>query len=312
MKIRVLAVDDSATFRHWLSQILMKAGIDVEQARSGAEAIGKLGDGHGFDVVITDLRMPGVDGSTLVKTIQRCEALVPVIVLTSSEDDEDHVRNLDAGASAFITKPKANEQSRVEAIIVATVRGLARKKNRETALERDSRTDQLTGLLNRRYGGERLQQELDRHHRYGQAFAVAMLDIDHFKSINDTLGHSAGDEVLVQVAKQLVDVSKVRSSDIVIRWGGEEFLFAFPGTGLQQAAEIVERFRKHLWSAPVVVHTADKSVTVTISGGVAECQNGDTLQTLIERADTALYKAKSAGRNRLIMWKSGKLEPVTV
>jgi diguanylate cyclase (GGDEF)-like protein len=309
MNIRVLAVDDSATFRHWLSQILMKAGIDVEQARSGAEAIGKLGDGHNFDVVITDLRMPGVDGSTLVKTIQRCEELVPVIVLTSSEDDEEHVRNLDAGASAFITKPKANNQSSVEAIVVATVRGLARKKNRETSLKQDSRTDQLTQLLNRRHGGERLQQELDRHHRYGQAFAVAMLDIDHFKTINDTLGHAAGDDVLVKVAEELKKIS--RQSDIVIRWGGEEFLFAFPGTGLLQAAAIVERFRQHLWSAPLTVRAAEKNVAVTISGGVAECQQGDTLDALVERADIALYKAKSAGRNRLIMWQSGKLEPVT-
>ncbi len=312
MTIRVLAVDDSATFRHWISQTLVKGGIEVETARNATEAREKLAPGHPFDVVVTDLMMPGIDGRKLVTMIQKDEDLeaVPVIVMTASDDQEEPVLNVEAGAAVYFRKPRAVEdQPQAAALLIATVKRFGQQKRKVEGLGQDARTDTLTSLFNRRYGNERLAEQVERFQRYGQGFAVALLDIDHFKLINDTHGHSGGDDVLVRVAAALREAS--RASDIVVRWGGEEFLFIFPGTDIGQAAGIVERFRNHLPSAPVTVRTSGVEVPVTISGGVAQCEKGDTADGLVARADDALYKAKQAGRNRLLMIEAGRLRPVT-
>jgi len=305
MSTRVLVVDDSATVRFKIRSLLQKHGCEVEQAGNVNEALGRLAPGHGIDVVVTDLRMPGLDGHTLVATIQNCPELraLPVLVLTSSEEKEDKLRNIEAGAAGYFSKASLDED-----VFVATIRRFAREKDRTVALERDSRTDRLTGLFNRRHGEERLAEELQKLERYGHAFAVALLDIDHFKKVNDTLGHRAGDDVLRRVAGELRGAS--RTSDIVVRWGGEEFLFAFPGTSAAQAAGIVERLRARLAAAPVTLESDGASVPVTISGGVAEARKGEGLDALVQRADEGLYEAKRSGRNRLLLWDEGRLVPV--
>jgi diguanylate cyclase (GGDEF)-like protein len=304
MTIRVLVVDDAPTIRYALKAVLTAHGFEVEAAGDGLEALEKLGPGHTFDVVITDLQMPGVDGNSLVSRLQGSAELaaLPIVILTASEEAQDQIRNLDAGASVFLTKPWD------DAVLVAHVRRLGRQRARQQELERDSHTDPLTGLANRRFGVERLQQEIERCRRHGGTLCVAMLDIDHFKRINDTLGHAAGDDVLVNVATALRSVS--RATDVVLRWGGEEFLFVFCQTDVTLGSSILERFRSHLAAVPVVVRAAAVEVPVTISGGVAELQPDDTLETLVARADSALYKAKESGRNRLLMWQLGQLLPV--
>lgn len=305
MSIRVLLVDDSNTIRVMFKNLLVKHEMEVETASNGIDALKMLTPGHSFDVVITDLRMPGLDGEKLVSSIQNCDHLqtLPVLVLTSSDEHEDKLRNIEAGAAAYFTKGAMDN-----AIFVATIRQFAKKKVINTGFMDDSRTDTLTGLSNRRFGHERLGEELQKFTRYGHRFAVALLDIDHFKKINDTLGHKAGDDVLRRLASELRGAS--RESDIVIRWGGEEFLFVFPGTNLVQAAAIVERFRQHLASAPVLLEAGGAGVPVTISGGVSEVEGGDTIESLVRRADQALYKAKENGRNRLLMWQLGQMVPV--
>jgi two-component system, cell cycle response regulator len=304
MSIRVLIVDDAATIRYALRQLMLSQGLEAEVAGDGREALEKLGPGHAFDVVITDLKMPGVDGTSLVAKLQGTPELasLPIIIVTASDAAQDQIRNVDAGASVYITKPWNPD------VLVAHVRRLARQKTRQQELERDSHTDALTGLHNRRFGVERLNQELARCRRHGEKLTVCLLDIDHFKRINDSLGHPAGDDVLVKVAGELRSVS--RTTDVVLRWGGEEFLFAFCRTDLVQGAGIVERFRAHLASVPVSVRAAGVNVPVTISGGLAELEAEDTLDTLVARADSALYKAKESGRNRLLMWQLGQLTPV--
>ena len=304
MTVRVLVVDDSATVRFKIRNLLQKHGCEVEQAGNVNEALGRLAPGHAIDVVVTDLRMPGLDGHTLVTTIQNCPELraLPVLVLTSSEEKEDKLRNIEAGAAGYFSKGGLDED-----IFVATIRRFAREKERTVALEQDSRTDRLTGLFNRRHGEQRLGEELQRLERYGQSFAVALLDIDHFKRINDTLGHRAGDEVLQKLAGALRAAS--RSSDVVVRWGGEEFLFAFPATDGAQAAGIVERLRAQLAAAPVQLESGG-TVPVTVSGGVAEARRGESLDGLVHRADQGLYEAKRSGRNRLLRWEADRLVPV--
>ena len=305
MSIRVLVVDDSGTVRWKIRSLLEKHGLETEQAGNVSEALGKLAPGHAIDVVVTDLRMPGLDGQKLVDSVGRCDELsaVPVVVLTSSEEKDDRLRNFESGAAAYFNKANLDED-----VFVAQIRNLAKKKASTTTLQRDSRTDTLTGLSNRRYGDERLAQELAKLERYGHGFAVALLDIDHFKKINDSLGHQAGDEVLRHLAGALRKAS--RASDLVVRWGGEEFLFVFPGTDDEQAAGIVERLRATLASTPIVLERGGAPVPVTISGGVAGAIPGDTPATLVDRADKGLYRAKETGRNKLLRWKAGELVPV--
>ena len=305
MTTRVLVVDDSATVRFELTRQLTDAGFDVVDARSGQEALKKLAPGHGVDVIVSDLKMPGIDGKTLVKTVQHSSdlAVIPVCILTSSTDVDDHIQNLDAGASAYITKPWNTD------VLVATINRLSSLKQRQSEMAVQSRIDRLTGLTNRGHGEVRLQEEIDRCRRYGREMAVAMVDIDHFKKINDTLGHAAGYEVLRSVSARLRAVS--RASDTIVRWGGEEFLFILPESAVEDAAPIIERFRAHLAGNPVHVKVSGGlDLPVTVSGGVAGLEADDTAESLVERADSALYRAKESGRNQLLMWQLGQLQPV--
>ena len=304
MSIRVLVVDDSATVRFKLKQLLEKHEIEVEQAGNVSEGLSKM-DAGAIDVVVTDLKMLGIDGSKLVKSIAGSDLYgsVPVVVLTSSEERDDRLHTTEVGAVAYFNKAGLDEE-----LFVATIRRFAAQKARTRGFEQGSRIDQLTGLANRRHGVERLTEELGKLERYGHTFSIALLDIDHFKQINDTLGHLAGDEVLRHLASELRGIS--RASDLVMRWGGEEFLFAFPDTSAAQAAVIVDRFRAHLAATPIQLGGGGALVPVTISGGVTDAQTGDTLESLVARADRGLYRAKETGRNRLLLWQSGELVPV--
>lgn len=303
---KVLLVDDQPVVRRKYQVVLQRAGIEVETATNGAEALEMLPPNHDFDLVISDLNMPVLDGNGLVsemRAMPRLE-LLPVLMLTASEDQDDCLDNLGAGVNDYVVKDaKANAE------LLARVKNLSRMKKLQDELERVSQTDVLTGLANRRHGYIRFEEEIERARRYQREFSVAIVDIDHFKRINDTLGHQAGDEVLVQVAAQLAHVS--RQSDCVIRWGGEEFLFLFPETDGVEAVGIVERFRAHLADTPLRVSLdGGRDVLVTISGGVASLASEDTVETLVDRADKGLYRAKQDGRNRLLLCQGDQLLPV--
>ena len=288
MTIRVLVVDDSATVRFKLKTLLEKQKMEVEQAGNVTDALSKLTPGHSIDVVVTDLRMPGLDGCKLVDTISRCDEIsaVPVIVLTSSEERDDRLRNIESGAAAYFNKAGLDED-----VFAATIRRFARQKVTTTELKQESRTDALTGLSNRRHGVLRLQEELHKLERYGHSFTVALLDIDHFKKVNDTHGHQTGDKVLKGVAEILK--KKVRGG-MAFRYGGEEMAILMPKAASDEAAGAAERLRKAIEARKI------GGVAVTASFGVAQLdgamRSGDDL---VERADQALYRAKEGGRNRV-------------
>ncbi len=185
------------------------------------------------------------------------------------------------------------------AVMIASLYFFADLQQRMVAMEETARTmrklantDALTGLANRRQGEEQLARELRRAERYGRAFSVLMLDIDHFKDLNDRFGHQACDDVLVDLSRRIG--SMVRASDTVARWGGEEFLLLTPETGIGDAQRLAEMIRSHV---------ADNSLggryQVTVSLGVASYRPGDTLGSLVARADAALYLAKRGGRNQV-------------
>lgn len=162
-------------------------------------------------------------------------------------------------------------------------------------LRRLAITDKLTGAFNREYLGQRLPAAVDQAAERGDALSIAMIDVDHFKSFNDRFGHDAGDEVLAEIAVRLRGAT--RSEDVLVRYGGEEFLLLLPGASAELARDVGERMRDRVGAAPVTV--GDESLSVRISVGVAELSPGESPGALIRRADAALYAAKAAGRNRV-------------
>lgn len=301
----ILLVDDTPTVRFKYEVLLKKAGFDVDSANGAHQALSMLTPDHDYDLVITDLKMPEMDGFGLVKEIRDNPRMhmLPVLMLTGSDDEQDLLTNLDGGVSDYLLKSCGVPE------LLARVRNLVRMKVLQDELTIASQTDALTHLANRRFGVGRLAEEIERARRYDRSLSVVLIDIDHFKKVNDTLGHQAGDEVLVSVSDELRNT--LRKSDCAIRWGGEEFLFVFPETDGMEAAGIVNRLRSHLESHPVDVTTNDGTpVPVTVSGGVAELSSDDTLETLVDRADQALYRAKETGRNRLAAWADGQVVPV--
>lgn len=187
----------------------------------------------------------------------------------------------------------AAQLSRLRARLKSQARSLteALKQNQVLATR-----DDLTGLVNRRLMCELLEKEQQRAARHGTGFCVAVLDLDHFKRVNDTHGHAAGDAVLKAVA--LEGARALRGTDTLGRWGGEEFVLLMPGTSLQAASEVTERLRRAL--EHLLVPAGDSVVMLTVSAGVAEYRPGEAGATVVERADRALYQAKGQGRNRVV------------
>jgi len=300
---RILFVDDSEfTCRHYGTR-LGKAGYEVETVRDAQSALKLLTPDHGFHLVISDLMMPGIDGLDFVARLRKMphNRMLPVLMLTAAERN-DVVASLKAGANDYVTKDGDAHE------LLARVKSHSHTGILQEQLDRLSRTDELTELFNRRHGTQRLDEEIFRSQRYERGLAVCLMDIDHFKKVNDTHGHQAGDDVLVEVARRLAEMS--RESDCVIRWGGEEFLVLFPETDMDKAASIVERFRKELGGTPVRVLELGFQLDITVSGGVAVLEAGDTAESLVARADSALYKAKESGRNRLLLAKFGEVVPL--
>lgn len=165
----------------------------------------------------------------------------------------------------------------------------------ETELERLAATDALTGLANRRDFEDRLQDEMARSKRHGEPLSVVLGDLDHFKRVNDTYGHGTGDQLLRQIGHILQ--KDLREEDLAVRWGGEEFLLMLPATDLEHAVETAERIRSTIAARPIRCDTAD--ISITISFGAAQYAAGELITQLIRRADEAMYRAKSEGRNRV-------------
>ena len=172
--------------------------------------------------------------------------------------------------------------------------------SQDQTLYESATRDSLTGLDNRQQISYVLRHHLASTSRKGSPLSLLLLDVDHFKSVNDTWGHVVGDEALCHIARLIQ--SACRTSDLAARWGGEEFAVAFPGATGEQAREVADRLRITLSQSPLDV--AGKKLNLTISGGVAEALPGDTVNELFTRADKSLYEAKNSGRNRIILWKS--------
>jgi diguanylate cyclase (GGDEF)-like protein len=248
------------------------------------------------DLVILDVVMPAIDGYKIAAAIKRQRRFVPVILLTSLQDVEAKRCGQAAGADDFLCKPVSAVE--LEIRVAAMLRigrltaELAAANGRLLAL---ANTDGLTGLPNRRRFDEIYKAECHRGDRYARPLSALLVDVDHFKRVNDTYGHPVGDEVLRRVADALKSI--LRSSDHVARYGGEEFAILAPETGREGASLLAERIRREVELLEIPV--GEKLVRITCSVGVAVREGGLSSCQLIRRADMALYQAKHSGRNRV-------------
>ena len=268
------------------------------------EPLDMLRRARSADLVVIDLTSQRFDGLRLAARI-RSDAetrQVPILAIVDSDDRTGMVRALDLGVTDVILRPldRGEMQARARTPVRRKAYADALRDRLEESLEM-AVTDALTGLHNRRYVVSRLSQSLDSLERSGRRFAVALIDIDHFKRINDSWGHQAGDQVLKGFADRLR--RELRAVDIAGRYGGEEFLILFSGASADDALEAAERFRAAMAREPFYAPASGDAIPVTVSAGISVGELGDDVEDVIARADAALYEAKSSGRNQVIAWR---------
>ena len=304
MGATVLIVDDSDSVREKTRAALKLVPVceTVIEADNGLRGL-KLLAQHRVDLVLCDVVMPELDGFKFLQLMKAKPEYrdVPVILLTGEESVDKKVKGLDQGAADYITKPfeAAELIARVKVQLkMKQLQDELRDKNAQ--LERLAITDGLTKLHNRRYFMEMFELEWAKCERFHHDMGLILVDVDHFKSVNDTLGHPEGDRVLVEVA---MAVSRsLRKVDLVARYGGEEFAVLLPSTDLKGTKLVAEKLRAEVERAVVAGNGTGKQRRVTISLGVAHTpttpgvSGGDDL---ISRADEALYQSKQRGRNRV-------------
>ena len=298
--MRILIAEDDPAFRHLLGEILTKWGYEVLVAQDGNEAYQILVSENAPQLAILDWKMPGMEGIEICRKIRKDagESYAYIILLTSQQRDEDLVIGMKAGADDYIIKPFKHHELRVR---LRAGRRIIELQNELLAareiLHAKAIHDSLTGLLNHEEIIGILNKELARTERDGVCVSIIMADIDHFKKVNDTYGHLAGDAVLRITAQKMH--SMMRLYDSIGRYGGEEFLIILPECCIECATAFAERLRSGICSDSM--DTPEGMIPVAISLGVASSGKGGRRDghSLVKAADTALYKAKENGRNRV-------------
>jgi diguanylate cyclase (GGDEF)-like protein len=290
----VVLVDDQADTRLLVRVQLEAQGCDVMELENG-EAVVETCRLYRPDLVLLDVQMPGLDGWQVLGGLKAEDELagIPVVLLTVQDSTADVVKGLEMGAHDYISKPfhPAELGARVQAAL--RVKRLQDELNRRNALlHAASSTDALTGLPNRAQLERELQRLAAISRRHQQPLAVLMVDVDHFKQVNDTAGHNAGDVALQEVASRMG--STLRTGELAGRWGGDEFVVLLPFTDEEGARILAERIRGLIAGSPMQIDSGPPT-QITISVGYASGIEDPDI--LLRRADAALYAAKEAGRN---------------
>lgn len=287
--MKVLIVDDSPDALAIAKARLLKEDLEVICADDGQAGL-EAATAQKPDLILLDINMPDMSGFDLCRLLKADTELcmIPIIFLTGSDSTEDRVKGLDIGAVDYVTKPFDAFELR------ARVRAALRTKHLQDLLIKHARLDPLTELPNRRALTECLQKELARRERHNGLLSFVLADVDHFKRVNDTYGHSVGDRLLQEVGKAIS--SQCRLNDLPSRFGGEEFAIVVPDVDGAQARCLADRCRAAIEQIPF--EAGGDTVKITASFGVVEAVDGLCCeQELIRAADEALYRAKNDGRN---------------
>lgn len=306
----VLVAEDDAVSLLILRRAVEKLGHECLTAKDGEKAWQIYKETPNLDVVISDWMMPDIDGLELCHRIraEEREGYTYFIFLTALGDREHLLMGFEAGADDYLSKPLDREELQVRLISARRLTSLHHQlaeqrselKKLNARFADQARTDALTGLGNRLLMQEDLASLDARKERYGQTYCAVLCDIDFFKPYNDTYGHPAGDEILRRVAGAIE--SHCRSGDVAYRYGGEEFLVILPEQTRKSGVAMAERLRQSIEGLKVPHETRKPPQIVTISASVAAVSKGaeKSAQAILREADEALYKAKEAGRNRVM------------
>jgi two-component system, cell cycle response regulator len=297
---RILLVEDQrSTVERIVATLSTEHTVDHEA--DPQEALFKAADGD-YDLAVVSLDLEKIDGLRLCSQLRSLDRtrMVPILVIVGPDDNARLLRGLDLGVNDYLTRPIERNE------MLARVRTQVRRKRFSDRLRDNMQmtieaaiTDSLTGLHNRRYLERHLATLVAQAQSRGKPLSLLVLDIDHFKSINDTYGHAAGDDVLREFSRRIRKA--VRGIDLACRMGGEEFVIAMPDTDEALALLVAERLRQKIAGEAFVVSETGKEITVTVSIGVnALLTAGDSVQALLRRGDEALYRAKRDGRNRVV------------
>ncbi|MDD2851308.1 MAG: diguanylate cyclase [Desulfuromonadaceae bacterium] len=312
--IPVLIVDDLPQNLLALKAVISDMGLEIITAKSGNDAL-RLSLKYDFALILLDVQMPGMNGFEVARLIRSNPKTshFPIIFVTAGMNDLlDQIEVYETGAVDYLIKPfepvilrskvrvfrelyqqrKLIEKFYNNLEQIVEERTLELKEAGET-ISRLAATDELTKLSNRRHFNETLPAALSASRRHGYPLSLIMIDLDHFKSVNDTFGHFEGDTVLIKFADLLRDI--IRAEDVAARWGGEEFIIILPHTTSEAAAALAERIRLSC------IENASAMHGLSASFGVAQLQNGEDDNSFIRRADDAMYRAKNEGRNRVVV-----------
>ncbi|HAU38303.1 MAG TPA: diguanylate cyclase response regulator [Phycisphaerales bacterium] len=288
---RILVVDDDDTIQRLFASALGRNGYEVVSVGSGSAALQVFKESS-VEVVLLDIGLPDISGIEVMRQMVKTSSVI-VILITGDDTSYSHEMVVQQGAADFIVKPVRIAELLLRIRQACEARRLAQAKERLVVeLERMAIRDELTGLYNYRHFRNQLRLEVQRRLRYERPLSLIIFDVDYFKRVNDTLGHTEGDRVLANIAMAVGRA--VRNIDIVFRYGGEEFAVLLPETHAEQAIAVAERARQAVERTVVV-----NNESVTISAGIAEHQPQESGEELVRRADQALYAAKRAGRNRV-------------
>ncbi len=310
--MKILVVDDDRVSLRMISGNLTNRGHEVVMAGDGLEALKVLEKEKDISMIITDWIMPKMDGLVLCRKARELHRskYLPILLFTSRSEKEDLIEGLNAGADAFLNKPLNFAELQAHLRVIERILDLEKRlagqlldlgeamnrlKEAHAKIEEIARTDELTQLPNRRNIMERLEYEIGRAERYNSKLSVYILDIDHFKKVNDEHGHLTGDSILKEFGKILC--KSMRRCDLIGRYGGEEFLGLLPEVGIEGAKQWGDRTRKIVEEMVFPALDGD-SVHITISIGIARyLHHKDNSTSILTRADNALYQAKKSGRN---------------
>jgi two-component system, cell cycle response regulator len=299
--MQTLVVEDSAVYRKLIGDHLRSWGFGVTLAESGAEAWRILEGPNSPKLVLLDWVLPDLDGIDLCQRIRQAGLAGPyvyVILLTSNEGRQNMLDALQAGADDYVVKPFDDLELKARLLVGKRILDLqeelvaARESMRHAATH-----DSLTGLMNRGEILSMLERELERARRERKPVGVVLGDIDHFKNVNDTLGHLFGDEALREIGRRLR--AQLRVYDGVGRYGGEEFLMVLPNCDMPNALLRANEIREVIANTPVLCSGVEKPITMSMGVTVSICDGKNDVEVLLNQADSSLYAAKEKGRNRI-------------